>query len=106
MVGLGGLYYELLPENWTVNSNKYCPQSDQLKAALDEKHPELVNRKYIIFHRDNTRLPVSLMTRQKLLLLGWEVLIHLLYSPDIVTLDFHLQNSLNGKKKIQIPGRL
>ena len=46
------------------------------------------------------------MTRQKLLLLGWEVLIHLLYSPDIVTLDFHLQNSLNGKKKFQIPGRL
>ena len=98
MVGLGVLYYELLPENWTVNSNKYCPQFDQLKAALDEKHPELVNTKCIIFHQDNTRLPVSLMTRQKLLLLGWEVLIHLPYSPDIATLDFHLQNSLNGKK--------
>ena len=41
------------------------------------------------------------MTRQKLLLLGWEVLIHLLYSPDIVTLDFHLQNSLNGKKNFK-----
>ena len=39
------------------------------------------------------------MIRQKLLLPGWEVLIHLLYSPDIATLDFHSQNSLNGKKK-------
>ena len=106
MVGLGVLYYELLPENWTVNSNKYCPQFDQLKAAFDEKHPELVNRKCIIFHQDNTRLPVSLMTRQKLLLLGWKVLIHLPYSPDIAILDFHLQNSLNGKKKFQFPGRL
>ena len=95
------LYYELLPENQTINSSKYCSQLDQLKAALDEKHPELVNRKHIIFHQDNARLHVSLMTRQKLLQLGWEVLIHLLYSPDIEPSDFHLfwalQNSLSGK---------
>ena len=97
----GVLYYELLPENQMINSNKYCSQSDQLKAALDEKSLELVNRKHIIFHQNNTRLHVSLMTRQKLLQLGWEVLIHLLYSPDISPSDFHLfrslQNSLNGK---------
>ena len=41
------------------------------------------------------------MTRQKLLQHGWEVLIHLLYSPDIAPSDFHLfgssQNSLRGK---------
>ena len=88
-------------ENQTINSNKYCSQLDQLKVALDEKHPELVNRKYIIFHQDNARLHVSLMTRQKLLQLGWEVLIHPPYSPDIASSDFHwfwsLQNSLNGK---------
>ena len=97
----GVLYYELLPENQTINSNKYCSQLDQLKAALDKKHPELVNGKRIIFHQDNTRPRVSLMTRQKLSQLGWEVLIHLLHSPDIAPSDFHLfwslQNSLNGK---------
>ena len=97
----GVLYYELLPENQTIHSNKYCSQLDQLKAALDKKRLELVNRKCIIFHQDNTKLRVSLMTRQKLLQLGWEVLIHLPYSPDIAPLDFHLfrslQNSLNGK---------
>ena len=41
------------------------------------------------------------MTRQKLLQLVWEVLIHPPYSPDIASSDFHLfrssQNSLNGK---------
>ena len=41
------------------------------------------------------------MTRQKLLQLGWEVLIHPLDSPDISPLDFQLfrslQNPLNGK---------
>ena len=54
----GILYYELLPENQTINS-----QLDQLKAAPDEKCPELVNRKRIIFHQDNARPHVSLMTR-------------------------------------------
>ena len=38
----GVLYYELLLENETINSNKYCSQLDQLKAALNEKPPELV----------------------------------------------------------------
>ena len=100
----GVLYYEFLPENQTINSKKYCSQLDQLKAALDEKPPELVNRKCIIFHQDNARPHVSLMTRQKLLQLGWEVLIHPPYSPDIAPSDFRLfrslQNSLNGKNSL------
>ena len=98
----GVLYYELLPENQMINSNKYCSQLDQLKVALDEKRPELVNRKCIIFHQGNAKPHVSLMTRQKLLQLGWEILIQLPYSPDIATSDFHLfwalQNSLIGNK--------
>ena len=97
----GVLYYELLPENQMINSNRYCSQLDQLKAALNEKHPELVNRKRIIFHQDNTRLHVSLMTRQNLLQLGCEVLIHPPCSPNIAPLDSHLfwslQNFLNAK---------
>ena len=42
------------------------------------------------------------MTKQELLQLGWEILIHPPYSPDIAPPDCHLfqslQNSLNGKK--------
>ena len=49
------LYYELLPENQMINSNKYCSQSNQLKAALNE-NSVLVNRKHIIFHQDNIKL--------------------------------------------------
>ena len=97
----GVLYYELLLENQTINSNKYCSHLDQLKAALDEKHQELAKRKRIIFHQDDVRPHVSLMTRQKRLQLGWEVLIHLPYSSDIAPSDFHLfqslENSLHGK---------
>ena len=97
----GVLNYELLLENQTINSNKYCSKLDELKVALEEKRPELFNRKRTIFPHDNPRPHVSLMTRQKLLQLGWEVLIHLPYSSDIASLDFHLfwslQNSFNGK---------
>ena len=48
---------------------------------------------------------VSLMTRQKLLQLGWEVLIHPLYSQDIALSDTHLFWSLWNclKGKISIP---
>ena len=80
------LHYELLLENQMINYNKYCSQLDQLKAALHKKCPELVNRKHIIFHQDDARPHVSLMSRQKLLQLGWEVLIHLPYSPNIAPL--------------------
>ena len=97
------LYYELLG-NQMINPNKYCPQLDQIKAALDENHLELINIKCIIFHQDNERPHVSLMTRQKLLQLGWETLIYPPYSLDITPSDFHLfqslQYSLNGKKSI------
>ena len=71
------------------------------EASLNEKHPELVNINCRIFHQDNSRPHVSLMTRQNLLQLGWEVLIHLPCSLDISPSNFYffwsLQNSLNGK---------
>lgn len=37
-------HYELLPEDQMINSSKYAFQLDQMKAALSEKHPELVNK--------------------------------------------------------------
>ena len=96
------LYCDLLPESHTINSNKYCSQLDQLKAALGKMSPELVDRKHIIFQQDNARLPVSLMAISKLLELSWQVLIHWPYAPDTAPSDVHLfhslQNSLNGKK--------
>ncbi|CAK9833044.1 Histone-lysine N-methyltransferase SETMAR [Anthophora retusa] len=97
----GILYYELLPNNETINSEKYCSQLDELKTAIEQKRPELANRKGVMFHQDNARPHVSLTTRQKLLELGWDVLPHPPYSPDLAPSDYHLfrslQNSLNGK---------
>ena len=90
------LYYELLLENQTINSHKYCFQ-----LALGEQCLELTNWKCINLHVDNAKPHVSLMTRKKLLKFGWEVLIQLPYSLDIAPSDINLfwflQNSLNGK---------
>ena len=83
-----------------INSNKYCSQLDQLEAALNERRLELVNRKLTVFHQDNARPHPSLTTRQKLLQLGWEVLIHSLYSPDTAPSNFHLFWSLMEKISI------
>ena len=74
---------------------------NRLNAAVKEKRPELVNRKGVIFHYDNATPHTSLTTRQKLLRLSWEVMLHPPYSPDLAPLDYYLfrslQNSLNGK---------
>ena len=86
----------------TTNFNKSCSKIDQLKAGLDENFLELVNRKCIIFQQDKARLYISLLIRQSLLQLGWEVLIHQLYSLDIISFGVYLsclfKISLNGKK--------
>ena len=96
----GVVYYELLPPNQTINSDVYCRQLDKLKRALAEKRPELVNRKGVVFHHDNAKPHTSLQTQQKLTSLGWDVLPHPPYSPDLAPSDYHLfrslQNDLNG----------
>ncbi|KMQ83809.1 transposase [Lasius niger] len=71
-------------------------------AAIHEKRPDLVNRKGVVFHH-TARPHTSLQTRQKLLDLGWDVLPHSQYSPDLAPSDYRLfrslQNSLNGLER-------
>lgn len=97
----GIIYYELLPSDRTIDSTVYCSQLTKLNQAIRSKRPELANRKGVVFHHDNARPHTSLTTRNKLLRLGWDVLPHPPYSPDLAPSDYHLfrslQNSLNGK---------
>ena len=55
-----------------------------------------------MYHHDNAWPHTSLMTQNKLTELGWEVLMHPTYSPDLAPSDYHLfrslQNSFDGKK--------
>ena len=79
----------------------YYHQLDKLNDSLKQKRPELINRKSVVFHQVNARPHTSLLARQKLLELGWDILPHPPYSPDLAPSDYYLfrslQNFLDGK---------
>ncbi|GFU49196.1 histone-lysine N-methyltransferase SETMAR [Trichonephila clavipes] len=96
----GIVYFDILPPNRTINSDVYIEQLTKLNNAVEEKRPELTNRKGVVFHHGNARPHTSLVTRQKLLELGWDVFPHPPYSPDLAPSDYFLFRSLqnlNGK---------
>ncbi|ETN70743.1 transposase [Necator americanus] len=86
----GVIYFEVVPKNQNVNSED-----------LKKKRRELASRKGAVFHQDYARPYTSLATRRKLLELGWELMLHPPYSPDLAPSDHHLlrsvQNNLNAK---------
>ncbi|XP_014614689.1 PREDICTED: histone-lysine N-methyltransferase SETMAR-like [Polistes canadensis] len=98
----GLVYFELLPRYQTINSEVYCRQLDKLNAAVKEKRPELVNRKSVTFQQDNARPHTSLATRKKLMDIGWELMLHPPYSPDLAPSDYHLFRSLNNSLRGKI----
>ena len=81
------VFFELLPRNQTINSDVYCRQLNKLNAVVKEKRSELVHRKGVIFHHYNATPHTFLATRQKLLRLGWEVILHPPYNPDLAPSD-------------------
>ena len=98
----GIVHHELFEPGQTINLTFYCQELMQLKQTIQKRGLELINRKGVVFHHDNARPHTSLVTRLKLKELGWEVLMHPPYSPDLAPSDYHLfrslQNSLNGVK--------
>ncbi|GFX75128.1 mariner Mos1 transposase [Trichonephila clavipes] len=92
---------ERLPHGRTLNSDLYCQQLNRLKLAIDQKWPESANRRGAVFHQGNARTHTSIVTRHNLWELGWEVLMHPPYSPDLAPSDYHLfltlQNFLSEK---------
>ena len=61
------VYYELLPQNESINSAKYCNQLNELKAAIAEKRPELANWRGVVFHHENIKSHIALAVRKNLL---------------------------------------
>ncbi|XP_046836319.1 histone-lysine N-methyltransferase SETMAR-like [Vespa crabro] len=74
-------FFEILPDNTTINSEVYCHQLDKLNDALQQKRSELINRKRVMFLEDNARPHTSLVSRQKLSQLEWDTMSHPPYSP-------------------------
>lgn len=95
----GPVHWELLPQGQTITAEVYCEQLDRVADALAEKRP---HRHHQIYLHDNARPHTAQLTQQKLEELGWEVLPHPPYSPDLAPSDYKafrsLQNWLHGKE--------
>uniref|UniRef100_A0A1I7X2Z7 Histone-lysine N-methyltransferase SETMAR n=1 Tax=Heterorhabditis bacteriophora TaxID=37862 RepID=A0A1I7X2Z7_HETBA len=63
---------------------------DDLNKAFKEKRPAMFNRKHVILHHDNARAHADLTTSRKIAELGWEILSHPPYSPNLALSDYHL----------------
>lgn len=70
---------------------------NRLNAAISVQiYLKFVNHKDVVFYHDNARRNKNLMTRQKLLELECDVLLHTAYSPDGTASDFYLFHSLQS----------
>jgi len=98
----GIIHVDYLPPRQTIKADMYCAEIDAVQAKLQETEPALVNRKGVILLHDNARPHTAKKTWEKISQLGWEVLPHPPYSPDISPTDYHLflsmSNFLSGKK--------
>lgn len=92
----GVIHWELLPEGETITANLYCEQLERVQAALRELRS---HRTATLLLHDNATPHTARVTKCKLQELGWEVLPHPAYSPDLAPTDFKLFRSLANTLK-------
>lgn len=89
----GVIHWELLEKGQSVNSDLYCAQLERVNEKIRSSHRNLHRSGVILLH-DNARPHVSKQTKDVIAGLGWEVLNHPPYSPDISPTDYHLFRSM------------
>ncbi|CAD5212732.1 unnamed protein product [Bursaphelenchus okinawaensis] len=93
----GVIQYDFMKPGQSITADTYCAQIDKLRHNL----PTMVRRRGPIILQDNARLHAAKKTVAKFRELGYEVLEHPPYSPDLAPTDFHLfkhlSSFLNGR---------
>ena len=79
----------------TITSEKYAQQIDKIHQKLQCLQLALFNRTGPVLLHHITCPLIAQPTLQKLSKLGYELLPHLPYSPDLLTTDYHFFKHLN-----------
>lgn len=83
----GVIHKEYMVRSTTINSASYCVTLQKLKTRIRRIRPTFTR---FLLHHDNARPHCSAQTNAKIKRLGFEVIPHPPYSPDLAPSDFHL----------------
>jgi histone-lysine N-methyltransferase SETMAR len=90
---------DFLEPRQTIISDRYVATLTKLKARISRVRPE--KKTTFILQHGNTRLHTSLKTMEHIVNLGWTVVSHPPYSPDLAPSDFHpflsMKDGLRGQ---------
>jgi len=84
----GVIFLDFLGLRQTTNSNRYTATLTKLKAETSRVRPE--KKTTFLLQHNNARPHTSLKTVEHIVKLGWTVVPHPPYSPDLAPSDFHL----------------
>ncbi|XP_055306592.1 histone-lysine N-methyltransferase SETMAR-like, partial [Sitodiplosis mosellana] len=97
----GVIFIDYLERGKTITGPYYATLLDRLDDEIKVKRPHLQKKK-VLFHRDNASSHKSAVAMAKIHELRYEVLPHPAYSPDLAPCDFHLfpnlKKWLGGKR--------
>lgn len=97
----GIIHIDYLKKGEKCNAEYYTALLDRLNDKIKTKRPHLAKKK-ILFHQDNAPSHTAVLTKEKFKQLGWELLRHPPYSPDLAPSDYYLFSKLKlwlqGKK--------
>ena len=88
----GMLYYKLLTRGVTNTADIYCQQMRRLADAIQENRPTRLSE--VMLLHDNACSHSANLTKNTIQELGWEVIPHQPYSPDLTPSDFQLFRSI------------
>lgn len=90
------MHYRFLPDGETIDADSYCQDIEEMHDKLRRLQPVLINRHGPILLHDNARPHIARRTILRLSELGYEILPHPPYSPDLSPTDFHFFRSLGN----------
>ncbi|XP_067947100.1 histone-lysine N-methyltransferase SETMAR-like [Watersipora subatra] len=91
----GPITVSFLEQGTTVNSENYCQLLQQVKKDIKNKRRGMQSRG-VILHQDSARPHTATRTIETINQLGWELLDHPPYSPNLAPSDYHLFGALKS----------